>query len=122
MADRVISFAGGVSSILLVVFLAWLLSFLVGQGAAITRQARIGRGEAIGLVYGAHDTAEIAGRTDEVTDRIHGLRAGPAFRPSYRLCERSGQRPPPGGRAVYDRAGLPFAQYAALTEHETVGL
>lgn len=92
--DQAVSFAGGFSSILLVVFLAWLLSFLVGQGAAgIVRRTGIGRGKAIALVYaavavvigllvtatlqvGAHDTAEIAGRTDEVTDRIHGLLVG----------------------------------------------
>ncbi len=92
--DQVVAFAGGFSTILLVVFLAWLLSFLVGQGAsAIVGRLHIGRGKAIALVYGAvaclvgllivatlqvgaHDTAEIAGRTNEVTDRIHRLLVG----------------------------------------------
>ncbi len=92
--SQLVAFAGGFSTILLVVFLAWLLSFLVGQGASwIVRRSRIGRGPAIALVYGAvaglvgilifatlqvgaHDAAEIAGRTDEVTGRIHGLLLG----------------------------------------------
>ncbi len=94
VTDRVISIAGGFSSILLVVFLAWLLSFLVAQAAdSIRRRLGIGRGKAIALVYvgvvilvamlifdvvqiGAHDAADILGRSTEVTERIHGLLVG----------------------------------------------
>ncbi len=92
--DRVISIAAGFSSILLVVFLAWLLSFLVAQAAdAIRRRLGIGRGKAIAIVYigvvalvamlifdivqiGAHDAADILSRSTEVTVRIHGLLVG----------------------------------------------
>jgi predicted PurR-regulated permease PerM len=92
--DRVVTIAGGFGSILLVVFLAWLLSFLVAQASdAIRRRAGIGRGKAIALAYlgvvvvvgtiilgtvqiGARDAAEIIGRSDEVTVRIHGLLVG----------------------------------------------
>lgn len=94
VADRLISIAGGFSSILLVIFLAWLLSFLVAQAAeSIRRRLGIGRGKAIALVYvgvvilvgmlifdvvqiGAHDAADILGRSTEVTERIHGLLVG----------------------------------------------
>jgi len=94
VSDRLISIAGGFGSILLVVFLAWLLSFLVAQAAdAIRRRLGIGRGKAIALVYvavvilvgmlifdvvqiGAHDAADILGRSTEVTERIHGLLVG----------------------------------------------
>ena len=94
VTDRVITIAGGFSSILLVVFLAWLLSFLVAQAVgAIRRRTGIGRGKAIALVYvgvvvlvallifdivqvGAHDAADILARSSEVTERIHGLLVG----------------------------------------------
>jgi predicted PurR-regulated permease PerM len=94
VAGQILAFAGGFSSILLVVFLTWLLSFLVGQAAdAIGRRARIGRGKAIALVYagvvtlvgllviaivqvGARDAADILRRSDEVTTRIHGILVG----------------------------------------------
>jgi predicted PurR-regulated permease PerM len=94
VVDRVVTIAGGFGSILLVVFLAWLLSFLVAQAAdAIRRRAGIGRGKAIALAYlgvvvfvgllilatveiGARDAADILGRSTEVTDRIHGLLVG----------------------------------------------
>jgi predicted PurR-regulated permease PerM len=94
VVDRVVTIAGGFGSILLVVFLAWLLSFLVAQAAdAIRRRAGIGRGKAITLAYlgvvvfvgllilatveiGARDAADILGRSTEVTDRIHGLLVG----------------------------------------------
>lgn len=94
VTDRIITIAGGFSSILLIVFLAWLLSFLVAQAAdAIHRRSGIGRGKAIAIVYvavvilvallifdivqvGAHDAADILGRSNEVTTRIHGLLVG----------------------------------------------
>ena len=92
--DRIVTIAGGFGSILLVVFLAWLLSFLVAQAAdAIHRRAHVGRGKAIALAYvgvmvfaallvlgivqvGARDAADIIARSNEVTTRIHGLLAG----------------------------------------------
>jgi predicted PurR-regulated permease PerM len=92
--DRLVTIAGGFSSILLVIFLAWLLSFLVAQAAeAIRRRLRIGQGKAIALVYvavvtfvallifdtvqvGAHDAADILARSAEATTRIHGLLVG----------------------------------------------
>ena len=92
--DRVVTIAGGFSSILLVVFLAWLLSFLVAQAAdAIRRRSGLGRGKSIAIVYvavvifvgllvfdivqvGARDAADILGRSSEVTTRIHGLLVG----------------------------------------------
>src|SRR5579862_1507651 len=94
VTDRVITIAGGFSSILLVIFLAWLLSFLVAQTAdSIRRRFGIRRGIAIAIVYlavilfmavlildivqvGAHDAADILGRSTEVTNRIHGLLVG----------------------------------------------
>jgi predicted PurR-regulated permease PerM len=94
VADRVVSIAGGFGSILLIVFLAWLLSFLVAQAAdGIRERAGIGRGKAIVIVYvvlvvavalfilaivqvGARDATDILARSDEVTTRIHGLLAG----------------------------------------------
>jgi predicted PurR-regulated permease PerM len=92
--DRVITIAGGFSSILLITFLAWLLSFLVAQAAdGLRRRLGIRRGIAIAIVYtavilfvavlildivqvGAHDAADILGRSAEVTNRIHGLLVG----------------------------------------------
>jgi predicted PurR-regulated permease PerM len=94
VVDRVITIAGGFSSILLVIFLAWLLSFLVAQASdAIARRLGVRRGVAIAIVYfavilfvailildivqvGAHDAADILGRSAEVTNRIHGLLVG----------------------------------------------
>ena len=52
VTDRLVSIAGGFGSILLIVFLAWLLSFLVAQAAdGIHDRAGIGRGKAIVIVY-----------------------------------------------------------------------
>jgi predicted PurR-regulated permease PerM len=94
VVDRVVTIAGGFGSILLVVFLAWLLAFLIAQAAdGIRRRLGIRRGKAIALAYagvvvfvgllilatvqvGAHDATEILGRSDEVTNRIHGLLSG----------------------------------------------
>jgi len=94
VVDRVVTIAGGFGSILLVVFLAWLLSFLVAQAAdGIRQRLGIGRGKAILLAYvgvvvvvglvilgtvqvGVHDAADILGRTTEVSTRVHGLLVG----------------------------------------------
>lgn len=91
---QVIAIASGFSTILLVVFLAWLLSFLVAQASdAIRRRLGIGRGRSIAIVYvavvvfvavlifdivqiGTHDAADILSRSTEVTARIHGLLVG----------------------------------------------
>ncbi len=92
--DRAVTIADAFSSILLVVFLAWLLSFLVAQAVdTIVRRSGIGRGKAIALVYllvvavvgflvfatvqiGVRDASDMLNRTDEVTARIHGLLVG----------------------------------------------
>src|SRR5450432_1135740 len=94
VVDRVITIAGGFSSILLVIFLAWLLSFLVAQAAdGLRRRFGIHRSVAIAIVYigvvvfvavlildivqvGARDATAIVGRSTEVTTRIHGLLVG----------------------------------------------
>jgi predicted PurR-regulated permease PerM len=94
VVDRVITIAGGFSSILLVIFLAWLLSFLVAQAAdGLRRRLAVRRGVAVALVYvgvvifvavlildivqvGARDATAILGRSAEVTTRIHGLLVG----------------------------------------------
>lgn len=94
VVDRVITIAGGFSSILLVIFLAWLLSFLVAQAAdGLRRRIGVRRGVAVALVYvgvvifvavlildivqvGARDATAILGRSAEVTTRIHGLLVG----------------------------------------------
>jgi predicted PurR-regulated permease PerM len=94
VVDRVITIAGGFSSILLVIFLAWLLSFLVAQAAdGLRRRLGVRRGVAVALVYvgvvifvavlildivqvGALDATAILGRSAEVTTRIHGLLVG----------------------------------------------
>jgi predicted PurR-regulated permease PerM len=94
VVDRVITIGGGFSSILLVIFLAWLLSFLVAQAAdGLRRRLGVRRGVAVALVYvgvvifvavlildivqvGARDATAILGRSAEVTTRIHGLLVG----------------------------------------------
>jgi predicted PurR-regulated permease PerM len=94
IVDRAVTIAGGFSSILLVIFLAWLLSFLVAQASdAIRRRLGVHRGVAIALVYvgvvlfvavlildivqvGARNATDILGRSAEVTTRIHGLLVG----------------------------------------------
>ncbi len=88
------SIATGFSSILLILFLAWLLSFLVDQAAdGVGRRVHLGRKKAIAVVYvavvafvglfvfatvqvGARDAADILARTDEVTARIRGILVG----------------------------------------------
>ena len=94
VADRAAGILGGFSSLLEIVFLAWLLSFLVAQAAGALSQRRgIGRGKSIAIVYvlvvvmvgltiaaivgiGARDAADILSRSDEITTRIHGLLVG----------------------------------------------
>ena len=91
VADRATGILGGFSSLLEIIFLAWLLSFLVAQAAGgLAQRLGIGRGKSIAIVYvlvvvlviltiaaivqiGAHDAAAILSRSNEITTRIHGL-------------------------------------------------
>jgi predicted PurR-regulated permease PerM len=91
VVDRLVALAGAFSSLLLTVFLAWLLVFLVAPAVEATqRRLGIGRGLAVGLVYlavlagvgsvvaataliGAGEVADMVSRSDEITRRIHGL-------------------------------------------------
>jgi predicted PurR-regulated permease PerM len=93
VADRLIALAVGFSSLLLTIFLAWLLVFLVAPAVDVTqRRLGIGRGPAVGFVYltvlacvgllvaataliGAGEATDIVARSDEITTRIHGLLA-----------------------------------------------
>jgi len=91
VAAQVVAIAAGFSSILLIVFFAWLLVFVVAPLIDATGRAlRIGRGKAIAIVYvavlacigllvaataqiGAREAADILARSDEITARVHGL-------------------------------------------------
>jgi predicted PurR-regulated permease PerM len=93
LADRLLALATGFRSILLTVFFAWLLTFLVAPAVAATqRRLGIGRGKAVALVYfvvmtgtgvlvaatalvGAGEATDIVGRSDDITARIHELLA-----------------------------------------------
>jgi predicted PurR-regulated permease PerM len=94
VAERFVAIAAGFSSILLIVFFAWLLVFVVAPMVDATgRRLRIGRGKAIAVVYlailacvglvvgttasiGAREAAGILARSDEITARVHGLLVG----------------------------------------------
>jgi len=94
VAERFVAIATGFSSILLIVFFAWLLVFVVAPLVDATqRRLRIGRGKAIAIVYlvvlacvglvigataqvGAREAADILARSDEITVRVHGLLVG----------------------------------------------
>jgi len=91
LADRFITIATGFGSIVVTIFLAWLLVFLVAPAVDATqRRLGIGRGKAVGLVYltvlagvglvvtatariGASEATDVVARGDEITTRIHGL-------------------------------------------------
>ncbi len=91
VAGQLVAIAAGFSSILLIVFFAWLLVFVVAPAVDATRRRlRIGRGKAIAIVYlavlacvgvavfataqiGAREAADILARSGEVTARVHGL-------------------------------------------------
>jgi predicted PurR-regulated permease PerM len=93
VADRLLAVAAGFTSIILTVFLAWLLAFLVAPAVDATqRRLGIGRGKAVALVYltvlmgagvfiagtaliGASEATDIAGRSNDITARIHELLA-----------------------------------------------
>lgn len=94
LLDRLVASAGTFSSLLLTIFLAWLLVFLVAPAVESTqRRLRVGRGAAVGLVYlivfacvglvvavtaliGAGEVTDIVARSGEITSRIHELLAG----------------------------------------------
>ncbi|HXI45244.1 MAG TPA: AI-2E family transporter [Candidatus Acidoferrales bacterium] len=94
VADRLVAIAGAFSSLLLTVFLAWLLTFLVAPAVeAAQRRFAIGRGPAVGFVYlvvlagvgalvaataliGAGEVTDMVSRSDEITSRIHELLVG----------------------------------------------
>jgi predicted PurR-regulated permease PerM len=94
ITEQVVAIAAGFSSILLIVFFAWLLVFVVAPLVdAAQRRLRIGRGKAIAIVYlavlacigllvgataqiGAREAADILARSDEITARVHGLLVG----------------------------------------------
>jgi predicted PurR-regulated permease PerM len=91
VAGQVVAIATAFSSILLIIFFAWLLVFLVAPAVDATgRRLRIGRGKAIAIVYlsvltcvgllvvataeiGAREAADILARSDEITARVHTL-------------------------------------------------
>lgn len=87
--DRLVAAAATFGSLLITLFLAWLLVFLLAPAVeAAQRFLRIGRAKAVGLVYlavlggvgavvaataviGAREVADIVSRSDEITGRIH---------------------------------------------------
>jgi predicted PurR-regulated permease PerM len=94
LLDRLVAIATGFSSLLLTIFLAWLLTFLVAPAVdAAQRRLGVGRGRAVALVYlavlagvgvlvaataliGAGEATDVIARSDEVTARIHELLSG----------------------------------------------
>jgi predicted PurR-regulated permease PerM len=86
--DRVLAVAGGFSSLLLTLFLTWLLAFLIGPLVnALERRLPFGRGLAVAVAYGAvigaialfvvamaqvgaREAADLVGRIDEITASI----------------------------------------------------
>jgi predicted PurR-regulated permease PerM len=90
-ANELVAIAAGFSSVLLTIFLAWLLVFLIAPTIeATSRRLDIGRGKAVTVVYlavfaivglalfatariGASEGSDILARSDEITTRIHQL-------------------------------------------------
>ncbi len=86
--DRVLAIAGGFSSLLLTIFLTWLLAFLMSPlVSSLDRRLPLGRGLAITVAYGAviggialfviaiaqigaREASDLVGRTDEITASI----------------------------------------------------
>jgi predicted PurR-regulated permease PerM len=89
--DRVLAIAGGFSSLLLTVFLTWLLAFLIGPLVdALDRRLPLGRGLAVAVAYaavigsialfvaaiaqiGAKEASDLVGRIDQITASIAKL-------------------------------------------------
>lgn len=86
--DRVLAIAGGFSSLLLTIFLTWLLAFLISPlVSSLDRRLPLGRGLAVAVAYGAviggialfvvaiaqigaPEASNLVGRTDEITASI----------------------------------------------------
>jgi predicted PurR-regulated permease PerM len=86
--DRVVAIAGGFSSLLLTLFLTWLLAFLIGPlVSGLERRLPLGRGLAVAVAYGAvivaialfvvamakigtREASDLVGRIDEITASI----------------------------------------------------
>ena len=89
--ERVLAIAGGFSSLLLTIFLTWLLAFLIGPLVdALDRRLPLGRGLAVAVAYGAvigsialfvaavaqigaKEASDLVGRIDEITASIAKL-------------------------------------------------
>ena len=89
--DRVLAIAGGFSSLLLTVFLTWLLVFLIGPlVSALERRLPLGRAFAVAVAYGgviggialfvvalaqigAGEASDLVGRTDQISASIATL-------------------------------------------------
>ena len=89
--DRALVLVGGFSSVLLTVFLTWLLVFLLGPLVdSLERRLPLGRGLAVAVAYGAviggialsviaiaqigvQEASDLVGRTDQITASIANL-------------------------------------------------
>jgi predicted PurR-regulated permease PerM len=89
--DRVLALLGGFSSLVLTVFLTWLLVFLIGPLVdALDRRLPLGRGLAVAVAYGAvigsialfvaaiaqvgaREASDLVGRIDQITASIANL-------------------------------------------------
>jgi predicted PurR-regulated permease PerM len=89
--DRVLALLVGFSSLLLTIFLTWLLAFLIGPlVSSLDRRLPLGRGLAVAVAYsmvigsialfvvaiaqiGVREASDLVGRTDEITASIATL-------------------------------------------------
>ena len=89
--DRVLALLGGFSSLVLTIFLTWLLVFLIGPLVdALNRRLPLGRGLAVAVAYGAvigsialfvaaiaqvgaREASDLVGRIDQITASIATL-------------------------------------------------
>jgi len=89
--DRVLALLGGFSSLVLTIFLTWLLVFLIGPLVdALDRRLPLGRGLAVAVAYGAvigsialfvaaiaqvgaREASDLVGRIDQITASIANL-------------------------------------------------
>jgi predicted PurR-regulated permease PerM len=91
VADRLVALFAGFSSLVLTIFLAWLLAFLIVPLVdGLVRRLHLPRGIAVALAYGlvlgcvallvaavaqvgVREAADLAGRTQEITTRIAAM-------------------------------------------------
>ena len=89
--DRVLSLLVGFSSLLLTIFLTWLLAFLISPlVSSLDRRLHVGRGLSVAVAYGAviggialfvvavaqigaREASDLVGKTDEITASIATL-------------------------------------------------